>query len=335
MKKTKSLKSSLKRREATIKDTESFFRNKIESLLITASWVDRVKHAIGLEAVSQVWGEQPEWYFWIENVPGAFSLQLAHASADKTGNKEWGTGIFAIKHYPHPRQGVFKDFSYQEQCFVRSEYFDRTHTPRFEYKEKIPATLFNVATMEYLAGSDDGPALFSLESLDLMRVSCKQQSLQKYAMPGRNRVFMPGETDRNVPGWELGFTLFDRLLSLYSFYSKNKPLRVLITRSPGFEYVFDGSPGMQCVDASDLSIYSLDVLFASRDQVVADPAIEESMDRHSSGEEREVVYDRSFLCGHFHNETNPFCPPIPLNALWWSLAEADYKSELATTCGCA
>jgi len=335
VKKTRSSKSSLKRREATINDTESFFRNKIENPLITASWVERVKHAIGLEAVSPVWGEQPAWYFWIESLAGGFSLQLEHASTEKAGNEEWGNGIFSIKHYPHPRQKVFKDFSFQEQCFIRSEYFDRTQTPRFEYKEKMPTTLFNVATMQYLAGPDDGPALFSLESLDVMRVSCKQKSVQKYAMFGKNRVFKRGETDRNVPGWELGFTLFDRLLSLYSFYSKNKPLRVLITRSPGFEYVFDGSPSMQCVDASDLSIYSLDVLFASQNQEIADPEIEDLMDRRISGEDREVVYDRSFLCGHFHNETNPFPLPIPLNEQWWSLAESDYKSELASTCGCA
>jgi len=335
VKKKRLLKSSLKRREATIKDTESFFRNKIENSLITASWVEKVKQGIGLEAVSQVWGEQPAWYFWIENIPGAFSLQLENASTEKTGNAEWGNGIFSIKHYPHPRQEVFKDFSFQEQCFVRSEYFDRTHTPRFEYKESIPATLFNVASMEYLAGPDDGPALFSLESLDVMRVSCKQPSVQKYAMLGKNRVFKGGEIDRKVPGWELGFTLFDRLLSLYSFYSKTKPLRVLITRSPGFEYVFDGNQNMQYEDASDLSIYSLDVLFTSQNQAVADPEIVDLIDRRISGEDREIVYDRSFLCGHFHNETNPFSQPAPLNEQWWSLAESDYKSELASTCGCA
>ena len=329
------LKSSSDRKEATIKDAESFFRNKIENSLITASWVERVKHALGLKAVSQVWGEQPAWYFWIENAPGAFSLQLEHAATDQTGHEQWGNGIFVIKHYPHPGREVFNNFSFQEQCFVRSEYFDRTHTPRFEYKEKIPATLFNVATMEYLTGPDDGPAIFRLESLDRMRVSCKQQSLQKYAMLGRNRVFKRGETDRNVPGWELGFTLFDRLLSLYSFYSKTKPLRVLVTRSPGFEYVFGESPNLQCVDASDLNIYALEVLFASQDQVAADPAIEDLMIRRSSGEDREVVYDRSFRCGHFHHETNPFPLPIPLNEQWWWLAEADYKSELASTCGCA
>jgi hypothetical protein len=318
-----------------IKDPESFFRNKIESSLITASWVERLKHAIGLEAVSPVWGDQPAWYFWIEDVPGAFSLHLEHASTENRGNQEWGNGIFSIKHYPHPRQEVFKAFSFQEQCFVRSEYFDRTHTPCFEYKDKIPATLFNVATMQYRAGPDDGPALFSLESLDVMRVSCQQQSVQKYAMLGKNRAFKRGETDRTVPGWELGFTLFDRLLSLYSFYSKIKPLRVLITRSPGFEYTFDGSQKMQCVDAADLSIYSLDVLFASKKQEAADPAIKDLMNRCISCEDRQIVYDRSFLCGRYSNETNPFFLPISLNEQWWSLAESEYKSELASTCGCA
>ena len=322
------------RRGATIKDTESFFRNKIENTLITASWVESLKHAIGLEAVSQVWGEKPAWYFWIKNAAGAYSLQLENASTEKTLNANWDNGIFSIKHYPHPQEEVFKDFSFQEQRFVQSEYFDKTRTPRFEYKEKIPATLFNVATMEYLAGPDNGPALFSLTSLDTMRISYNQETVEKYSMLGKNKMFKPGETDRNVPGWELGLGLFDRLLSLYSFYSKEKPLRVVMTRSSGFEYVFDTKHTWQCEDSSDLNMYSLNVLFAAETKKV-DRSIDDMMDRHCIGEGQEVLYDREFLCGHFHSAADQFQNPASLNEQWWSLAESDYKSELASSCGCA
>jgi len=318
---------------ATIKDLESFFRNKIENMLITASWVETLKHAIGLEAVSQVWGEKPAWYFWIKNRSGAYSLQLENASTQKTVNGKWGNGNFIIKYYPYPREEVFKDFSFQEKCFVQSEYFDRTCTPRFEYKEKIPETLFNVAVMEYLASPDKGPALFSLTSLDTMRISYNQETVEKYSMLDQNKIFKPGETDRSVPGWELGFMLFDRLLSLNSFYSRNKPLRVVMTRSSGFEYIFHNNH-MQCVDASDLNIYSLHVLFGAQNQKMAQ-AGKELMDQRCTDEDQEVVYDRTFLCGHYHNETEQFPISIPLNEQWWSLAQADYKSELASTCGCA
>lgn len=288
----------------------------------------------GLKAVSQVWGEKPVWYFWIKNMSGAYSLQLEQSIIEKRDNLIGHNGYFSIKYYPHPREEVFKTFTFEEQCFARSEYFDRTHTPRFEYKEKIPETLFNVATMEYLAGPEDAPAVFSLTSLDFMRISAKQETVQKYPMFSRKRIFKRGETDRNVPGWELGLALFDRLVSLYSFYSKEKPRRVVMTRSSGFEYVFDTKNRWQCEDSSDINTYSLNVLFAPETRKNG-RSIENMMNRHCISEGQEVLYDREFLCGRFHSATDQIPIPAFLNEQWWSLAESDYRSELASTCGCA
>lgn len=334
MKKTRLLKSSLKRREATIKDTESFFRNQIDSMLVTASWVETVKQTIGLKAVSQVWGDKPAWYFWVANVPGAYSLQLERTATEKMGNGRWDNGIFAVKYYPVAHEDVFKNFSFQEQGFIQSIFFDDTHTPRYESKEKIPATLFNVATVEYRTGPDGGPILFSLASLDAMRISFEQQTFQKYPLIDKHKQFRSGETDRNVPGWQLGFPLFDRLLSLYSFYSKKKPARVVLTRSAGFEYVFEKNQTLQCVDAADLNIYALNVLFIAEDEEI-DAASKDLIKQHCSDEGQKVVYDRAFRCGHIHKETDSFPASIPLNEHWWGLAESDFKSELASTCGCA
>lgn len=266
-------------------------------------------------------------------MPGAYSLQLEKSAIDKRDNLNWHKGNFSIKYYPHPREEVYKVFSFQEQCFARSEYFDRTHTPRFEYKEKIPETLFNVATMEYLTSPDGAPVLLSLTSLDALRISWKQETVQKYSMFPEEKVFQQGEIDRNVPGWKLGLELFDRLLSLYSFYSKVKPRRVVMTRSSGFEYVFDTEHTGQCEDSSDLNIYSLNVLFAPETKKV-DCSIDDMMDRRCNDESQEVLYDREFLCGHSHHAPDLLPIPAFLNEQWWSLAESDHKSELASTCGC-
>ena len=303
-------------------------------MLVTASWVESVKHLTGLKAVSQIWSQNPEWYFWLNNMSGAYSHELEKSSTEKKDHLNCYNGNFSIKYFPHPREEVFAAFSFQEQCFAHSEFFDRTHTPRFEDKEKIPATLFNVATLEYATGSDDAPAILSLTSLDALRMSWQQETVQKYSMFPEEKIFKRGDIDRNVPGWELGLALFDRLLSLYSFYSKSKPRRVAMTRSAGFEYVFDPIHGWQCEDSSDLNMYSLNVFFVPETKKV-DRSIEKMMDRRCIGEGQELLYDREFLCGHFHSATDQFSLPVFLNELWWSLAESDYKSELASTCGCA
>ena len=55
-------------------DFDSFFRNKVESMLITASWVGQVQKMLGLAGVNQVWGDRPEWYIWIDGAAGVYAL---------------------------------------------------------------------------------------------------------------------------------------------------------------------------------------------------------------------------------------------------------------------
>lgn len=52
----------------------------------------------------------------------------------------------------------------------------------------------------------------------------------------------------------------------------------------------------------------------------------------------EVLLDREFPCGHLHLSEKMESPQtvegVSINPLWWSLAEAEYTSNLASTCGC-
>ena len=322
------------RRRGDIKiDFESFFRNKIDNMLVTTSWVEKVKEFIGLKAVSQVWEDKPAWYFWILQAPGAYYLQLEEAFDESWESDDLAGGIFTIKYYPFKQEKVFQSFSFEEQSFIQSNFFDHTHTPRFEHKEKIPKTLFNVATFEFRVDSQDNVALFTFEGLDSMRISYNQKTLQSYPAINKEKQFKAGEKDRDVPGYELGYLLFDRLLSLYSFYSKTKPARVLLTRSPGFEYVYDSTRTFQCVDTDNLSIYMLNVLFAQNSGkkiVKGEELIEERLKEGP----HEVIFDQKYQCGHFHHSQNLIPLKTPLNEQWWSLANSDYKSELASSCGC-
>jgi len=302
-------------------------------MLVTTSWVEKVKEMIGVEAVSQVWGDKPAWYFWISQAPGVYYLQLEEVFDEYWESDDLAVGIFSIKCYPYTHEKVFQSFSFEEQSFIQSHFFDHTHTPLFEHKENIPKTLFNVASLELTMDSKDNLALFSFEGLDSMRICYNEETLQSYPAIKKERLFKAGEKDRNVPGYELGYLLFDRLLSLYSFYSKVKPERVLLSRSPGFEYIYDSTNRFQCVDTDEIRIDTLHVLFAqngSSKMVKGDKLL---VERLNEGRHK-VVFDQEFQCGHLHHNQNLSVLTTPLNNQWWSLAEADYKSELASSCGC-
>jgi hypothetical protein len=300
-------------------------------MLVTTSWVDDVKSATGLKAVSQVWGERPAWYFWISDTPGVHALQLEGITAPESDRPDWVSGIFAVKCYPFPHENVFQSFSYQERSLILSDYFDHTHTPRFAHREQIPDTLFNVAAVELSVDQDDRQALFVLEGLEIMHISYASAVVQNYPVLQKEKRFKSGETDRNVPGWDLGYPLFDRLLCLYSFYSKKTPMRLLLTRSPGFSYVFENDHAVR-VKAPEINLFSLSVLFG--DKETDDHKEANLIRRQAVGDDQEVVYDRTFHCDRFHHEPDQLLCISPFNEQWWSLAHSDCKSTLSSTCGC-
>ena len=214
---------------------------------------------------------------------------------------------------------------------ILSDSFDHTHTPRFSHREQIPDTLFNVAAVELDVDREDKWALFILQGLEIMNISYVTEIVQNYPDLQKKKRFKSGEIDRNVPGWDLGYPLFDRLLCLYSFYSKKTPIRLWLTRSPGFSYVFDKDQPM-CVQAPEINLFSLNVLFGNTKTDEHEEA--NRICRQSIDDDQEVVYDRVFNCHQCHHE--PDRPPHlpPLNEQWWSLAHSDYKSTLSSTCGC-
>jgi len=320
-------------------DPESLFRNKIEGMLATVSWVDKVKNLLGIEGVSQIWGNAPAWYFWISDAQGVYHLQLSETSVSEYHPKT-SRGIFTIKYYPYADRDVFSSFSFQERHLTQSCFFDDTHTPRFEDRERLSESLFNVAAMEYEVGIDDDMACFTLESLDTMRIGYEKERVQEYELIGKSRNFAKGEIDRSVPGWKLGYPLFDRLLSMYAFYSKTKPMRLRITRSSGFEYVYTGSATFECADAPDIHCYSAYVFFSPADghHHRIDFQAHHPAEQDIEPEKADVLYDQTFHCDHCHSTDEAVCNKLPedthINPLWWSLADAEYKSELASSCCC-
>jgi hypothetical protein len=320
-------------------DLESFFRDRIEGMLSTASWVAKVKDLLGIEGVSQIWGEAPAWYFWISGAPGVYLFQLSAASISEKHPKT-ARGTFAVKCYPYADRDAFRHFSFLERDLVQSRFFDGTHTPTFEDRERLPEALFNVGIMEYEVGLDDDMACIRLESLDTLRIGYAKETIQEYALIGKSRPFAKGETDRSVPGWKMGYLFFDRFLSLYAFYCKTKPLRLRLTRTSGFEYVYNGGDTFECVDAPNIHCLSASAYFGAADghPYRNDFQAQRPAEKDNKPDKAKVLYDQAFHCGHCHSIDEMADKKLPeqmrINPLWWSLADAKYKSELASSCGC-
>jgi hypothetical protein len=249
-------------------------------------------------------------------------------------------GFFSIKCYPFDNTTVFDTFSHEERMLIQSGLFDETHTPRFEENQKIADSLFNVAAMEYRVNQDESMACFTLESLDTLRWIYPEETAQDFDPTLKSRCYRKGGIGRSVPGWQLGYPVFDRLLCMYAYYSKTRPVRVRIARSPGFEYVHTGAHTFECRDAPENHRLSATVFFASPNRpdmgiFLSEP---EMLEPEEESDQAEILLDLAFTCGHLHHSEK--MAPLQgvegatVNPLWWSLAETAYASNLASTCGC-
>jgi hypothetical protein len=197
-------------------DAVSLFREKVEEVLIVASWVAALRRELGLQAVSQVFADQPAWYLWLAGAAGAFRLALEQTLEEEHHGRGVLCGVFSLKCYPFAGGPWEAGFSPEERQLVRSPAFDRTGTPCFEAQDRVPPHLFNLAACELALEPSGGWALWSLESLDQL---CTEQE---------------GRAVRRVPGWELARRVMDAWLGLVSFQRRQAPARAAVVRTPGY-----------------------------------------------------------------------------------------------------
>lgn len=304
-------------------DMETQFRLKMDALLMTASWVDRLRHELGLVGASQVWGERPAWYLWLAGSPGAYHIEMVETEEADAGRMSLARALFSIKFYPGPEGWLFNLFSPQERALMLNGCFDHTGTPLFERLGEIPPHLFTVGSLEMVCQPGQDWMIFCLAALDLCReVNAPRTSQQRAA-----EVVV-----RRAPGWDLTYKLFSCLLSLWSFQYKHTPTRIQMTAESGFEMLSGaGQAGPEAREAPDINLQSMWVMFGA-DLKIQPLAALNYMDAELEEPGRQELINQSFTCGHFHE--NQADQPGMLNPGWWRLAGADYKSERCTSCGC-
>ena len=169
-------------------DLESSFRNRIEQMLITASWCEEVRLTLGITGVSQVWEDTPAWYFWLEGMPGAYEFGLREAWS-KGGDER---ALFAVRFFPRPEEARELGVSADERALLGEDVFDTTTTPHGDGRARIGPQRFQVALVEVVF-SGSGAAVFRLETAERLRVRAGD------AGDVSGSVFV-----RDVPGWDLG-----------------------------------------------------------------------------------------------------------------------------------
>lgn len=117
----------------TVIDAYAGTRNLIENAFSYLTWHKDACAVAGIKGISQVWKDEPAWYFWLESVTGGFLLRLHD---EEPVNKSQYVSL-SVHYYPPREEGAAWQLSAEEQRLLGDgEIFDLpTSTPRFEQFE--------------------------------------------------------------------------------------------------------------------------------------------------------------------------------------------------------
>ncbi len=284
--------------------------------------------------MSQVWVERPCYYFWLRNAPCAYCLSLGDSFSTKLDDVSSVVGIYNLKSYPFRNTPVFNQFSKEERLLLQSDCFDGTNTPKFERIDDIPGHYFTVGTIElaYLAASPHDCLEISAQSLDLIKTFRSQGS----TLALHEEDASENQLERDVPGWSLTYRVLDFLCLIHSFHYRKKPSRTIVYESTGFEFVRDDTTGILSIADSESSrSLSMTVNYSEHEGVPLETFFEDPSGSFSDGR---VVMNKEGAPGPdetIDEESENTGKLYPLNPMWWTISEADFKCHLNTPCGCS
>ncbi|WP_321391678.1 hypothetical protein [uncultured Desulfuromusa sp.] len=133
-------------------DAYSATRNLIENTFSYLTWHEDICDQVGFKGISQVWIEDPAWYFWLNHVEGAFLLRL-HAD-ESMGENHYVS--LSLHYFPTAGENAYHSLNAVEKKLISdSTVFDfTTGTPKFEAYDQF-ISLFVVAEIGFVIDADN------------------------------------------------------------------------------------------------------------------------------------------------------------------------------------
>jgi len=110
-------------------------RSIIENAFSHLTWHEDICEKTGFKGISQVWKEDPAWYFWLDQVGGAFLLRL-HAEEPISDNQYLS---LSLHFFPAVDVESYQSLSIEQKKLLSDgSIFDlETNTPKFEAYEQF------------------------------------------------------------------------------------------------------------------------------------------------------------------------------------------------------
>jgi len=231
------------------RDDIDLVRRVMEDMFILLFFDKPACDRIGFTKIRASIGKMPGWYFWTKDREGAYYLQLVdteftEAESEEKGPSQnerpvWFVSDFILRYYPSPKEPLFEEYAFVERQVRISPCFDYTGIPFFGRQDSIHKSFFVVGTLHLAFDRGLKFARLGISSQDRWVEILKGGPVVRTDYRRTLEVLPEGSVMRNVPGWELSWCFFDKLLLSFCYVHKCCPIALRLSKSPGVIYYID------------------------------------------------------------------------------------------------
>jgi hypothetical protein len=174
----------------------------------------------------------PHWYLWLEGKKGAYgisvqddakNLPVYQGSGCEMGDDQVRCPCLWIRYFPAVDEAVFDALSCHEQIIRLGTSFDKTGTPSFEGRPILDTGYFSAGRIDMTVHTSTSAVDFFCSAPNRWRIY-QVDGLELTDDQGNITPLLPaGALDRDFPGWELSFFLFQKLISAFCLLSGQAP----------------------------------------------------------------------------------------------------------------
>ncbi|MEE4264792.1 MAG: hypothetical protein V2I56_19060 [Desulfobacteraceae bacterium] len=160
-------------------------------------------------------GGLPGWNLWFDGCEGAYQMSLVDADCCSSGGQDspdWVKGRWAVHYFPAMNEKVLEGFSAIENLLRFGPMFDATGTLTPAGREQLDPAYFMVGDVDIRIALDRRFIEISGRSQDRWREMRPEGLYLGLEGEAPVEVVMPGDWDRDVPGWELTSFFYDKLV---------------------------------------------------------------------------------------------------------------------------
>ncbi|MBU2647896.1 hypothetical protein KKI24_24530 [bacterium] len=236
----------------------------LNELFQTVFLNDSARHRFGFSKISQVNASngRPQWYLWFSEKKGAYSLTIQEDPFGSGDGRLPGWSIEAetnpgpyvlIRYFPDMEEGVFDALSCYEQIARLGSLFDSTGTPTFEGGRALHENLFVVGRLDVVIHSSKSEVDFYCAAPDRWR-DYRIDGLTFMDGDGESRqVLSPGDLDRDLPGWDLSFFIYDKIVSAFCLLTGQAPRFAGRATMPSCHYDIDRQQKVDVISDTDIT----------------------------------------------------------------------------------